>query len=194
MALLLGTATRAVFAQEEWTLKITNSSKGLHLPVAGSAIRVAPAVEDYVDMMDQVCKSFDLQTKVGECLIFPLMTERLSAGALATIADGNDVIVYDRTLSDQIGYTGALGVMAHELGHHYCRHLAQPPSAQLELEADMFSGAALKLSGYSLTDALAMTSVLSQRPSRTHPPRDERQKAISHGWTNPSAAKLCRNS
>lgn len=190
--LCCGFAVSYGYAQEEWrTLQLRNA-KGLHLPLGASSIRVAPAFEDYSEMMFDICDAMKLEIKEGECLIYPLMTEKLSAGALATEDDGTAAIVYDRTLSVKIGYVGAMGVIAHEVGHHYCRHLNEPPSAQRELEADRFSGAVLRLTGNSLSDSLAMTSILSPRPSRTHPSGSERERAISEGWNNPESAKLCR--
>jgi hypothetical protein len=44
-----------------------------------------------------------------ECTIFPMNAE-LGGNAIATILDGNRVIVYDRTLSAKVGYDGALAL------------------------------------------------------------------------------------
>lgn len=180
------------WGQGAWTLRITKDTKGLHLPIGNGSLQVRPAHEDYADMLMQVCKSMGLNVTRGECQIFPLTTAQLSAGALATVADGNDVIIYDTTLSSRIGYAGAVGVMGHELGHHYCRHLSKPPLPKHELEADRFAGAAMRRAGYSLAEALAMSSILNSRPSTTHPGRDDRQRVIAEGWNEPESAKSCR--
>ena len=74
-------------------------------------------------MLWEACRALKLEIKAGECLIYPFTTFNLKQGAVATVEDGNDVIVYDRTLSPRVGYSGAMGIIAHELGHHYCRHL-----------------------------------------------------------------------
>ena len=166
--------------------------KGLHIGRGEYTIKVEPAFEDYAYMLHRACDAMNLRMVEGECLIYPLTTFNLRQGAIATVEDGNDVIVYDRSLSKQVGFSGAMGIIAHELGHHYCRHLYKPPSASHEIEADRFSGAALRLAGFSRAEALAMTVILSRRPSAKHPARHEREKAILEGWNDPDRAKACR--
>ncbi len=93
------------------------------------------------------------------------------------VIDGNKVIIYDRRLSDLVGYSGAFGILAHEVAHHYCRHQfdVSKNNWQAELEADRFAGAAAKRMKRSLEDALAMAVVLDERPSTSHPPADLRR-------------------
>lgn len=83
-------------------------------------------------------------------------------------------------------------VIAHEVGHLYCHHLDQPSSSRLEIEADRFAGAALRLAGYPLKEALAVVPILDERPSRSHPARAARVEALTLGWNQPERAKDCR--
>jgi hypothetical protein len=82
--------------------------------------------------------------------------------------------------------------IAHELGHHHCHHLGTPADPHKELVADAFAGAAMKLMGRPLDAALAMVPALDERPSLTHPGKDDRVKAITAGWHDPEAGKDCR--
>ncbi|MER8753297.1 hypothetical protein NKH57_29425 [Mesorhizobium sp. M1050] len=111
---------------------------------------------------------------------------------MATVVDGNRVIVYDRKLSAIVGAEGAEMIIAHELGHHHCHHLGTPIDPHKELVADAFAGAAMKLMGMPLEAALAAVAVLDKRPSPSHPGRQERVAAIKAGWSEPEAGKACR--
>ena len=57
---------------------------------------------------------------------------------------------------------------------------------------DAFAGAAMKLMGMPVDAALAAVVVLDERPSLTHPGRQERVVAIKAGWNDPQAGKACR--
>lgn len=121
------------------------------------------------------------------------MNGEIGKNAIATIFDGEMLIVYGRELSPDIGYDGALGVMAHELGHHFCGHFSRrgDPHAQ-ELAADQFAGGVLRKMSRSLSDALAMATTLSERASPSHPARPDRIAAITSGWKDPERAKTCK--
>lgn len=107
--------------------------------------------------------------------------------AYATIRDGRRRIVYDAT----VFYFGegrtdwiALGVIAHEIGHHLANHVYLDeisPHGQ-ELEADHFAGAAVARLGGSLDQALAWTPIASETGSKSHPPRRQRIEAVAQGW------------
>ncbi|MES2540976.1 MAG: hypothetical protein V4583_10395, partial [Pseudomonadota bacterium] len=118
--------------------------------------------------------------------------------ALATICDGNKVIVYDRRVSSSIGYEGAQAVIAHELGHHLCNHLAALPvdtveSYEHELEADRFAGATLRRIGFSRDTALSYLHLLVDQPSLSHPRKGEREAALLGGWDDPNSGLDCRS-
>lgn len=166
-------------------------SPALHFPIGidGKSVAVIPAFEDYAFMLFDACDVMELSKE--ECLIYPMNAD-LGGNAIATILDGNRVIVYDRQLSPIVGSTGAMAMIAHELGHHYCGHIGTPADPMQELEADRFAGAALRKEGISLSDALSVTKVLDRRPSRSHPDKAARAAAMTEGWNDPEAAKSCR--
>jgi hypothetical protein len=76
-------------------------------------------------------------------------------------------------------------VMAHELGHHLQGHTlgSSGSRAELELEADRYSGFILQKMGASLVDAQsAMASDGASEATITHPAKNDRLTAISNGW------------
>ncbi len=179
------------FAEDGLKLNLGENSPALHMPIGNQVVFAVPAFEDYSEMMFDLCDAMGL--KIGaECQIYP-MNASIGINAIATIAEGNRVIVYDRRLSPLVGYTGAMTIIAHELGHHFCRHIGKPGDPKQELEADRFAGAAMRKAGYSLDDALAAVRILDERPSRSHPGRAERLKVITDGWNSPESGKDCRS-
>jgi Zn-dependent protease with chaperone function len=96
----------------------------VHFPAGDLIVSAYPAFEDYSFMLFDICDALGLAIGTGECLIYP-MNASLGGNALATIVDGNKLIVYDRELSLQVGSGGAEMIIAHELGHHQCRHLGK---------------------------------------------------------------------
>jgi hypothetical protein len=82
-------------------------------------------------------------------------------------------------------YWSAISILAHEIGHHLNGHtLTQTGSRpKTELEADEFSGYALRKMGATLDEAQAAMRLLANPyGSPTHPPRYERLQAIQRGW------------
>lgn len=186
--MLAALATPAL-AEDGVSLNLGKNSPALHMPIGDEIVFAVPAFEDYLEMMFDLCDAMEL--KIGaECQIYP-MNAMIGSNAIATIAGGNRVIVYDRRLSPLVGYTGAMTIIAHELGHHFCRHLGKPGDPQRELEADRFAGAAMRKAGYSLQDALAAVSILEERPSKSHPGKAVRIAAIADGWNMPESGKSC---
>jgi hypothetical protein len=160
----------------------------LHIPLGKRVVSARPAFEDYAFMLFDVCDALSLEG--DDCLIYPLNAS-LGGNAVATIFDGNRVIIYDRELSPLVGYEGAEMIIAHELAHHHCGHIGTPPDPKQELAADALAGAAARLMGRSLAAALSAVSVLAERPSSTHPGRQARIEAVTAGWNDPEQAKSC---
>jgi hypothetical protein len=185
----LGFATMNAAAQDGVLLHLGKDSPALHMPVGDQNVVAEPAFEDYTDMLFDLCDAVGLDVKDG-CNIYP-MNASLGGNAIATVQDGNRIIVYDRTLSREIGYGGAMMVIAHELGHHYCHHLETSADPMKELAADRFAGAAMRLSKMSLDAALSAVRILAERPSKSHPGRIDRIKAITEGWNDPTTGKKC---
>lgn len=171
-------------------LDLGKRSPALHTPAGRQTVIAVPAMEDYSAMFFDLCDAMALKID-GECQIFPMNAD-IGMNAIATVQDGNRVIVYDRRLSPQVGYPGAMMIIGHELGHHFCRHLGKPADPRQELEADRFAGAAMRKAGFSLSDTLAAVPILDERPSKSHPGRAERITAITAGWTESETGKACR--
>lgn len=180
----------AAVADNGVELRLGKESPALHMPVGDQIVFAVPAFEDYMHMFFDLCDAMELKIS-GECQIYPMNAE-IGLNAIATEQDGNRLIVYDRRLSPQVGYEGAMMIIAHELGHHYCHHLGKSGDPKLELDADRFAGAAMKKAGFKLEDALAAVHILDERPSKSHPARADRIAAITEGWDEPNMGKQCR--
>jgi len=68
-----------------------NEVPTVHFPIGDRIVSAYPAFEDYAFMLFDICDAVGL--KVADCLIFPMNAD-LEGNALATIVDGNRVIVY----------------------------------------------------------------------------------------------------
>ena len=110
--------------------------------------------------------------------------------AAAVVYNGKRYVLYNPTFIDNLIKTtgtqwAAVSVLAHEIGHHLNGHtLAGTGNPhQLELDADEFSGFALRKMGASLAQAqAAMNTIAQDRASRTHPGQQDRLVAIQRGW------------
>jgi hypothetical protein len=81
----------------------------------------------------------------------------------------------------------SISVLAHEVGHHLMGHTLSGQGSQpaTELEADEFSGYALRKMGASLADAQAtMRLIANEYGSATHPGKSSRLAAIEEGWAS----------
>lgn len=108
-------------------------------------------------------------------------------GAFATVQGAKRYVVYDASRFAW-GHGRArwrdMGVIAHEIGHHFGGHtfLSSADAHERELEADRFAGYAAAMLGSSLEQALAWTRDLAEAASETHPERARRIEAVSDGW------------
>ena len=186
-ALSLGLLTAA--HAEDTTIDLGEKNPGVHMLYDHAMVKIEPAFEDYSFMMFDVCDAMKLTG--DDCMIYPMNGE-IGGNAIATVEDGNKIIVYDRRLSTIVGADGAEVIIAHEVAHHYCGHLGKPADPKQELEADRFAGAAMRLMKRSLEATLAAVPILSERPGRTHPGRVERIAALMDGWEHPEIGKDCR--
>lgn len=162
----------------------------------GELFTLEPAFEDYSYMLFDACDAWGATIETG-CDIYPMMGA-IKWNALATVCDGNKVIVYDRRISPSIGYEGAQAVIAHELGHHLCNHLGvsnkdTAESHKQELEADRFAGATLRRIGFSRDAALSYLPLLMEQPSLSHPSKAERETALLMGWDDPNSGLACHS-
>lgn len=94
----------------------------------------------------------------------------------------NFINALDRRTGNQ---WASISVLAHEVGHHLEGHTVSGQGSQpaTELEADEFSGYALRKMGASLEDAQAtMKLIASENTTATHPGKSSRLSAIEKGW------------
>ncbi len=181
-----------VVAEDSLIINLGPKSRALHMVIGHQQVAVTPAFEDYSNMLFDLCDAMEL--KVSDSCAIYAMNASIGKNAIATIEDGNRVIIYDRELSPLVGYAGAMMIIGHELGHHFCHHLDKLDGSphDKELAADRFAGAAMRKVGNSLSDALASVPVLDERPSRSHPARADRVVSITDGWMHPETGKECR--
>ena len=93
-------------------------------------------------------------------------------------------IIYENDFPEDIdaytfGKWGSIGVLAHEMGHHYYNDVVSssgstPPK---EIEANTFSGYVMAKLGASLQQSIA-----SDKASCSHPGNKDRVDAITKGW------------
>jgi len=103
-----------------------------------------------------------------------------------------EIVDFRKMASSEIAHCGgATMVITHELRHHYCHHLGTAADPRKELAADRFAGAAMHPSKMSLDAALSAVPILDERPSKSHPGRADRVKAITDGWNDPAVGKKC---
>ena len=94
----------------------------------------------------------------------------------------NFINALDRRTGNQ---WASISVLAHEVGHHLKGHTVSGQGSQpaTELEADEFSGYALRKMGASLEDAqTTMKLIASENTTATHPGKSNRLAAIENGW------------
>ena len=105
-------------------------------------------------------------------------------------ASGKRLILYNPMFMDQVAEYGEgnwphLMVLLHEVGHHLQGHLFEAGSEfkHREIEADRFSGFMAYRMGATLDQAISVASHFAQEwDTPTHPPRDQRLRAIINGW------------
>lgn len=85
------------------TIVFGANARSLHMPAGSSSVAIVPAFEDYAFMLFDVCDAMKMSKE--DCNILPTNGD-LGGNAIATIYDGNELVVYDRTLSPKIGYGG----------------------------------------------------------------------------------------
>ena len=112
--------------------------------------------------------------------------------AAAVVYQGKRYILYNPSFihaMDKAAGTpwASVAILAHEIGHHLSGHTLDGKGSMpdIELEADAFSGFALRKMGASLSEAqVAMRMIASTKATRTHPARGDRLLAIAKGWNH----------
>ena len=117
-----------------------------------------------------------------------------NALAVTMPLDGGDIdryILYDieffKKVTSSTGTDwGLTSILAHEVGHHLNGHTLKSGGSnhKIELQADEFSGFVLARMKCSLEDAqIAVSNLLPDEASSTHPAKQDRLDAIAKGWS-----------
>jgi len=118
--------------------------------------------------------------------------------ALSTISPTFDKeIILNEKVVNRINFNGSWGdfedifIIAHEIGHHLSTNHVDFVESRLQSEvvADEFAGFVLNKLGASLNDISVILSSVDELGCDTHPPRNTRIMAASHGWENAETQK-----
>lgn len=119
------------------------------------------------------------------------VTELQGLTARAVLLDQKRYIVYSRSFMDRVKNPirdwAALGLFAHEVGHHLAGHtiFAQGSSRKTEMEADEWAGFILGYLGATEAEATnAVDNYAATIATLTHPSKSERRAAVVAGWEN----------
>ncbi|MDX8347390.1 OmpA family protein [Cognatiyoonia sp. IB215446] len=109
--------------------------------------------------------------------------------AAAILAGPRKFIIYNQDFFDRLAEKcdpefAILGVLAHEIGHHFHDHQLRAEDVYIEeLEADRFSGVYLARLGATIDQAkCALENFGSVDSTTSHPARQERLAALSSGY------------
>ena len=142
----------------------------------------------------------DIMDAVGIKANFDVRVANIPNAAAVTFA-GKKFILYNPIFIDTlIQKTGtkwsAISVLAHEIGHHVNGTPTETGRSQKqsELDADEFSGYALRKMGASVEQAeIALKMATGTGATRTHPAQYDRLLAIENGWKQADNALAARN-
>ena len=162
---------------------------GSHQPVRNSGWSVP--VNNFASVAEGEAIVGDIMNAVGRRANFEIRSTTSVDNAAAVTYGGKRYVLYNPNFINALDRSSgnrwaSISVLAHEVGHHMEGHTesGQGSSPAIELEADEFSGYALRKMGASLQDAQsAMQLIASQRASSTHPGKHNRLEAIEDGWS-----------
>jgi hypothetical protein len=172
-----------IFAQTSIRIGLhesVTSKSGWSVPVSSFA-----SVQEGQQLIHEILDAVDLRAN------FEIRSTSGIDNAAAVAYGGKRYVLYNPNFINALVRTSgnrwsAVSVLAHEVGHHLKGHTVGGQGSQpaKELEADEFSGFALRKMGATLNDAQsAMKLIASQRASSTHPAGYNRLTAIEKGWS-----------
>lgn len=163
---------------------------GVHEPVRSNAGWTVPKTS-FASVAEGQAIIYDILEAVDRKANFEIRSTTSIDNAAAVSYGGKRYVLYNPNFINSLVRTSsnkwsAISVLAHEVGHHLEGHTSanQGSHPTIELEADEFSGYALRKMGASLADAQsAMRLIASNRASSTHPAKHNRLAAIEDGWS-----------
>lgn len=185
----------------EFSLRLQNETNGFHIPqrYRGKTIIVrSPSNEHTVYSIEDMLAAIGAENDI-------LVGETSDISNAYAVIDGKGssarrMIVFDDGWFDRVSNQGAQYrvILAHEIGHHICKHslgefFDQP--WEKELQADRAAGAILRkaqnkgIGGGTVgrEDIVAtIRATMSGQGSKTHPPGNMRLNAYLEGWNNGS--------
>jgi len=157
------------------------------------------------DLVFEIAKYGDLQPAFVLC-------EVIGDSVIATslLREGERAVVYNQAVFTGLRLSGetssgALFILAHEVGHHLLGHISIDDSSyqsnptvsdigsrshKRELQADEFAGFVLSKMGAALNDASHAVGQVNESPTLTHPSRADRIEAVHTGWKKARMGKL----
>ena len=176
---------------------IGRNAVGFHLNLAGTKVTIDPDLGDIRQtplLSDRVLIHDMLGLPYKEKTPFEVRQSTGLENALAVIYERKRYIVYDPRWVGGDTFDARVLVLAHEIGHHLCKHTEGKGGSDdwvVELEADAVAGSIIRRmekenawTMVPLRDAIKGAQLLDEAGSPTHPPRNLRIKAILDGYNN----------
>ncbi len=175
LLLLVASTAKAQF-DSSWNVTINDSSRKIIVSNFASVSEARSVINEIISVMN-----LKVNFEVREANV---------PNAGAVVYNNKRFILYNPSFIKQIDRAAktdwaSISILAHEIGHHVLGHTFKSGGNlyQQELDADQFSGMALKKMGATLEESqAAMILVASDRASATHPARISRLDAIAKGW------------
>ena len=155
--------------------------------------------EDFsVAQLRNVVDEVSIATGIKAEIVFEKIDEKWNNAAITKESSGYKLI-YTQSFLDSLRKSTRTNwtiysVVAHEIGHIALGHFDSPPSSsserkKQELDADAWSGMALKKLGATLTEALAAYQAMPPSTDPDFPSQQERLEATQRGWSSVAPTK-----
>jgi hypothetical protein len=162
---------------------------GSHEPVRSNSSWNVP-INNFASVAEGQAIIADILEAVNRKANFEIRSTNSVPNAAAVNYGGRRYVLYNPNFINSLDRASgnrwaSISVLAHEVGHHLEGHTetGEGSNPTIELEADEFSGYALRKMGASLAEAQsAMQLIASERTSTTHPGKQNRLAAIENGW------------
>jgi hypothetical protein len=166
---------------------------GSHEPVRSNSSWNVP-INNFASVAEGQAIIADILEAVDRKANFEIRSTNSVPNAAAVNYGGRRYVLYNPNFINSLDRASgnrwaSISVLAHEVGHHLEGHTetSQGSNPTIELEADVFSGYALRKMGASLAEAQsAMRLIASENTTSTHPGKHNRLTAIENGWNQAS--------